>query len=262
MRVNKTGKQRKHNAFTQARILRAVKLLREGKTLEEIGSSVDATKEAARQWVDSAIRQGIFTRQEYEELKNRGIEKRRKMYFADVLGLIDYIDKKSWLTLKDAYGLTTNQARDAERNGIDALAGDGSLVKKTLDIFVKYGISLSNLEGLAESQDWLPSNGLPANVKMIRHIIYNFKMHKASIRVLSAMGSDYIKTDANLGELAKKYFDTVCRHNPSADARQQLQYAVEFGMINRKDFERKGRESQKAAWAENGKRQGNYSRAH
>jgi hypothetical protein len=262
MGINKSGKPRKHNAFTQARILRAVELLRAGKTLDEIGSSVDVSKEAARQWVDSAIKQGIFSWQEYEELKNRGIEKRRKMYFADMIGLIDYLDKNSWLELKDAYRLTTNQARDAERHGIESLANDCPLAKKTLDTFVRYGISLSRLEGLAESQDWLPSNGLPADVKMIRHVLYNFKMHKASMRVLRAMSSDYIKTNLNLGEIAKKYFDSVCRQNPAADSRQQLQYAVELGMIKKSDFERKGRESQKAAWAENGRRQGNYSRAH
>ncbi len=252
-------KVRRHRPETIGRIERAVLNYRLGKTLKEIGSLMDTTKEGVRQLLGYAIDLNIMTAAEYDLLKNSGHVKKCHDYFVELLENIEYINQDYWVELRKMYWKDSyTRAKNAEKKCLDELTKNNEenfLVKSTLDCLTKYDVKLSKLEFLA---DQYVKGDYPPEVKMVRYALQHFKIRRLSLAQLFRLAKEYVTTKITLGELAKKHL--ICENaNPASDAMLELRYAIKLGIISQEECREKGRNTQVAAWEQNGVRNRKYS---
>lgn len=250
----------RHSASTIDDTFKAVDLLKSGKFLFEIGENLGVTRERARQILKIAIEENMITRQEYDTLKNRSHGVKCRQYFSDLVENIEHMSVNYWTAFRKLHG-DIKCTSSAERTCIDALVSGGDehlkhdMITSALERIESYGVSLERLGELAGKTNLAES---PADLKIARYVLRRFKTQKLAIADLSVMAKEYVNTGITLAALGRKYVPHLNPANPAADTMNQLEFAIELGIITQEAYSAKGLATQRATWAKLGDRVRKY----
>jgi hypothetical protein len=198
-----------------ARLKNAVRLKTEGKTLEEIGKILGGlSRQRVWQMMNEAIDFCIISKEEYKNSRicyaplRNFVEKNSRAYFSDIASSIESLDRKLFESIRDRYGYTDSQCRQAEKYCLNALVENGSITKTEM----------------ADMQ-WL---------------IERLRINQLPISSLKVACDEYINTTASLDEIALKY--GMCpkkEYHPALYADKQMRFAMRMGIINLKKYNEK-----------------------
>lgn len=244
----------RHSASTIDDAVKAVDLLKGGNFLFEIGENLGVTRERARQILKIAIEENMITRQEYDTLKNRSHGVKCRQYFSDLVENIEHMSVNYWTAFRKVHS-DIKCTSSAERTCIDTLVSGSdehlkdSMIKSALERIESYGVSLERLGELAGKTNLAES---PGDVKIVRYVLRRFKTQKLAIADLSVMAKEYVNTGITLPELGRKYVPHLNPANPAADTMNQLEFAIELGIITQEAYDKKGMATKRATWAKFG----------